>query len=105
MPKLNAAMAGSTECFGGILLVAGTRLAPGERATYDHHDRRLLTAERPDIHSMDDFVRAGPFPFLLTSLIVLIFGPGRASLDYLLERTVFARPSPRSGPPSQVNSG
>jgi putative oxidoreductase len=59
-----------------------------------------LTAERPDIHSMDDFVKATPFPFLFTVLVVLCFGPGRLSLDYLLERLVWKRkPKSPSAPP------
>ena len=33
----------------------------------------------------DKFVKADPFPFLLTALIVLIFGPGRFSVDALLK--------------------
>jgi hypothetical protein len=32
----------------------------------------------------DKFVKADPFPFLLTALIVLVFGPGRFSVDALL---------------------
>jgi hypothetical protein len=33
----------------------------------------------------DKFVKADPFPFLLTALIVLVFGPGRFSVDALLK--------------------
>lgn len=31
--------------------------------------------------------RAGPFPFLLTSLIIFIFGPGRISVDGWIKRS------------------
>jgi putative oxidoreductase len=34
----------------------------------------------------DKFVSAAPFQFMLTALIVLIFGPGCFSLDALLTR-------------------
>lgn len=34
----------------------------------------------------DKFVKADPFPFLLTALIVLVFGPGRFSVDALRAR-------------------
>jgi putative oxidoreductase len=34
----------------------------------------------------DKFVKADPFPFLLAALIVLIFGPGRFSLDALIAK-------------------
>jgi uncharacterized membrane protein YphA (DoxX/SURF4 family) len=33
----------------------------------------------------DKFVKADPFPFLLTALIVFAFGPGRFSVDALLK--------------------
>ncbi len=33
----------------------------------------------------DKFVKADPFPFLLTALIVFLFGPGRFSVDALLK--------------------
>jgi hypothetical protein len=29
------------------------------------------------------------FPFLIASLVVLGFGPGRISLDFLLQKTIF----------------
>jgi putative oxidoreductase len=32
----------------------------------------------------DKFLKADPFPFLLTALIVFAFGPGRFSVDALL---------------------
>ena len=34
----------------------------------------------------DDFYAAAPYTFLVASLIILIFGPGRFSLDYVIER-------------------
>jgi len=36
----------------------------------------------------DTFYKAAPYPFLLAFLIVLIFGPGRLSLDALLSKRV-----------------
>ena len=33
----------------------------------------------------DKFVKADPFPFLLTAVIVFVFGPGRFSVDALLK--------------------
>jgi putative oxidoreductase len=87
MPKLNAIMAGSTECFGGLLLIAGL----GGRLVSVPLTFTMLvaywTAERPDIHNMDDFVKAAPFAFLFTVLVVMLFGPGRFSIDYLIQRS------------------
>ncbi len=37
------------------------------------------------------FVAEAPFNFLLTALIVLAFGPGRFSVDFMLERWLFSR--------------
>ncbi|HVJ56484.1 MAG TPA: hypothetical protein VM574_01480, partial [Terrimicrobiaceae bacterium] len=34
----------------------------------------------------DKFVAAAPFPFLLSALLVLAFGPGAISVDALIER-------------------
>ncbi len=37
------------------------------------------------------FVAEAPFNFLLTALLVLAFGPGRFSVDYAIEKWLFAR--------------
>jgi putative oxidoreductase len=83
-PNFNAILASCTECFGGLLLLVGlggrlvsVPLAITMTVAY-------LTAERPDIHSMDDFVKATPFPFLFTALVVFAFGSGALSLDGLI---------------------
>jgi putative oxidoreductase len=34
----------------------------------------------------DTFVTQAPFLFLLASLIIFIFGPGRVSIDHLLKK-------------------
>ena len=84
MPHLNAILASCTECFGGLMLLAGLG---GRLASVPLTITMVvayLTAERPDIHSMDDFVKATPFPFLFTVLTVLCFGPGKLSLDGII---------------------
>jgi putative oxidoreductase len=45
----------------------------------------------------DKFVKADPFPFLLTALIVLVFGPGVFSIDALIDRIIRRREKPKSG--------
>ncbi len=49
-----------------------------------------ITADREALLSIfskpDNFSAAAPFTFLVASLIILIFGPGRFSLDYLIAR-------------------
>lgn len=88
MPKLNAIMAGGTECVGGALLALGLFARPASVpliftmiVAYATADREALQAITSD---PDKFVTAAPFLFLLASLIVLAFGPGRLSLDALL---------------------
>jgi putative oxidoreductase len=45
----------------------------------------------------DKFVQAAPFPFLLTALIVLAFGPGLFSVDALLKRVIERKTPSASG--------
>ncbi|MCX6954259.1 MAG: DoxX family protein [Verrucomicrobia bacterium] len=90
LPKLNAIMAGSTECVGGLLLLVGlgSRLVSVPLmftmvVAYATADREALGAVFSD---PDKFTGAAPFLFLLASLLVFAFGPGRLSLDALLSK-------------------
>jgi hypothetical protein len=53
------------------------------------HERRLRHGRFRAVSGMfsdpDKFVKADPFPFLLTALIVFVFGSGRFSVDALLK--------------------
>jgi putative oxidoreductase len=96
-PEISAYLVGATECFGGILIVAGlgSRLAaiPVTIAMAvacwvpDKGDAVLNIWGHPD-----KFLKADPFPFFLAALIVLFFGPGWFSLDAILGR-LFRRKS------------
>ena len=93
MPKINAIMAGSTECFGGLLLCLGlgSRLVSIPVAftmiiAYVTADSQAL---RSVLSDPDKFTGAAPFLFLLTALIVLAFGPGAISLDALIGRKFY----------------
>ena len=88
LPKLNAIMAGSTECVGGLLLLLGlgSRLVSVPLmftmiVAYATADKVALAAIFSD---PDKFTSAAPFLFLLASVIVFAFGPGRISLDAAL---------------------
>ena len=90
MPKLNAIMAGGTECLGGMLLALGLFARPASvpliftmLVAYATADREALQAITSDT---DKFVTAAPFLFLLAALIVLAFGPGKLSLDAIFGR-------------------
>lgn len=86
MPKLNALMAGGTECFGGLLLMIGlfsrltsVALTGVMFVAYATADREALMAIFSDT---DKFTAATPFLFLFAVLVVLAFGPGKFSLDH-----------------------
>ncbi len=88
MPKLNAIAAGSVECFGGLLLMAGllTRfVSPALIFTmivaYVTADNEAL---RGAFREPDKFTAAAPFLFLFASVIVFAFGPGKLSLDAMV---------------------
>jgi len=95
-PDINAWVVGGTECFGGILIVAGlaSRLAAipvtiAMAVAYwvGDNDAVLNIWGHPD-----KFVKAAPFPFFLAALIILCFGPGWFSFDAILGR-LFRRKS------------
>ncbi len=84
-PTLNAWFISGLEFVGGILLIVGlgSRLAALPLAidmmvAYIVADREALGQIFSD---PDKFYAAAPYTFLFASLIVLIFGPGRFSLD------------------------
>ncbi len=92
-PALNAYVVGCTEMIGGALLTIGfaSRLTAIPLAftlvvAY-------LTTEQDALKKLigftdiDPFLTAAPFRFLFASVIVLVFGPGRCAVDYLIERS------------------
>ena len=88
LPKLNAIMAGSTECFGGLLLMIGLGSRLISVPLIFTMVVAYLTADRDKFLGIftdsDAFVSAAPFLFMLASVIIFTFGPGRYSLDALL---------------------
>lgn len=94
LPRLNALMAGSTECCGGILLALGLFARPASVPLICTMIVAYATANSEALHAIfrdpDKFLGADPFHFLFAALIVLAFGPGKISLDELL----FKKPAP-----------
>jgi putative oxidoreductase len=89
-PGINAAFIATLEFVGGILfaLGLGSRLIAllfvGDMmVAYYAADREALQSF---FSSPDKFAAATPFVFLVASLIVLIFGPGKYSLDAVLAK-------------------
>ncbi len=97
-PELNVYMAASTELVGGLLLLLGlgSRVVPLPLiftmivAYLTAHTTELGSLlSYPDI---DPFLTAPPFLFLLTAVVVFIFGPGRISLDALVYKHLCKKP-------------
>jgi len=88
--KLNALMAGGTECLGGALLLLGLYARFATPALVFTMIVAYATAEREALLAIvsdtDRFTGATPFLFLLVALIVFAFGPGKLSLDALLRK-------------------
>jgi len=87
-PTLNAYFNASLETVGGLLLILGLAsrlialpLVINMIVAYITADREALTSF---FSEPSKFFAADPFPFLMVSLLVLIFGPGKLSLDTLI---------------------
>ena len=87
-PALNAWFVSGLELVGGIILLLGLGsrlialpLAIDMIVAYITADREALASI---FSAPDKFYAAAPYTFLMASLIVLIFGPGRFSVDALL---------------------
>ena len=88
LPGLNAWMAGATECFGGLLLLAGLASRLTAIPLIVTMIVAYLTADAEAVRNIfsepDKFTGADPFLFLLASVIIFVFGPGAISLDRLI---------------------
>lgn len=89
-PAVNAYFISGLEFVGGILLAVGLGsravsflLAADMAVAYWVGDHPALLSFFSD---PDKFSAAAPFTFLVASLIVLIFGPGKLALDTLIAR-------------------
>ena len=89
LPTLNVYVSGATELAGGILLMLGLLSRPIAVILFFNFCVAYVTAGWSEIseiihlHSPDDFINDAAFPFLLTSLIIFAFGPGKVALDSL----------------------
>jgi putative oxidoreductase len=93
-PALNAYLVSGLEFGGGLLLVLGLGsrlialpLVTNMMVAYILADREALFSI---ISNPDKFTAAAPYTFLVASLLVLIFGPGKVSLDTLLTARIRA---------------
>ena len=96
LPTLNAWLAGTTEYFGGLLLLLGAAsrvitiplVCTMLVAYLTQHIEELRSLWTPGKggYNAAPFFKAAPFPYLLTSLLVLLFGPGVFSIDGVVRR-------------------
>jgi putative oxidoreductase len=103
MPAQTAVFIACVEFFGGVFLalgllsrITGLVLTINMIMAYIIGDREALLSSFSD---PDKFVGAAPFAFLIVSLIVLIFGAGKLSVDATI--ATFFR-SPRLKPVSSI---
>jgi putative oxidoreductase len=92
LPHAQAILVGATECFGGLLLLAGfcsrlisiplTILLTVAYLTADL-DRVKMIFSDPD-----KFLTADEFLFVFVVVIVFAFGPGKFSVDWLIKRRI-----------------
>ncbi len=88
----NVYLSGGVELVGGILLMLGLFSRFISIPLFFNFCVAYLTASRGAIKELlhfqnpDDFINDAAFPFLVTSLLILAFGPGKISVDYLLEK-------------------
>jgi putative oxidoreductase len=64
-----------------------------------------VTADREALLSVfsdpDKFYAAAPYTFLVASVVILLFGPGKLTLDALIRRLVETRPLQEAPVPSR----
>lgn len=92
MPAQTALAISCLEFFGGIFLALGLLsrltslvLTVNMIMAYVIADREALLSI---ISDPDKFYAAAPYTFLIASLMILMFGPGRIALDTLLDRVL-----------------
>src|ERR1700730_17309839 len=99
LPHAQAILAGATECFGGLLLLAGlcsrlisiplTILLTVAYLTADLDKVKMIFSDP------DKFVTADEFLFLFVVVLVFAFWSGKCSIDWMIKRKV-ALPFPES---------
>jgi putative oxidoreductase len=90
-PVENAWLVSFTETFGGIFLAFGLLTRLTAIPLIINFIVAYITTEQKGIGELlgfdsSDFCADTAFPYLATALVVLIFGPGAYSVDYLITR-------------------
>jgi len=97
-PGFNAYLAGCTECFDGLFLLAGLASRITTLPLIFTMIIAYLTASADAVKNIfsnpDGFLSADPFLFMLAAIIVFLFGPGALSLDGLIGFILKRRAAP-----------
>lgn len=90
MPGVTAAFVSGLELVGGVLLALGLGTRLIALLLTCNMLMAFITADREALFSVlsdpDTFYKAAPYTYLFASLIILIFGPGKFSLDAWIAR-------------------
>ena len=89
-PVFNAWLVSLLECFGGILLFVGLASRLISIPLVIDMTVAYLTADREALKSIfsepGKFYGADPYTFWFAALLILVFGPGSFSVDWLIRR-------------------
>jgi putative oxidoreductase len=98
-PEFHAYLVGYVELVGGILMVlglfsriTGLVLASTMIAALASAEHAWVFSEFRFIYEPSSLVTEAPYPFLITSLLLFFFGPGRLSIDAWIKRWVEKQP-------------
>jgi putative oxidoreductase len=102
VPGQTAVAISCLEFFGGIFLTIGLLSRLTALALTINLIVAYITADREALFSIfsdpDKFYAAAPYTFLVASVIVLLFGPGKFAVDYLLDRLFPTAPGEKKPP-------
>jgi putative oxidoreductase len=102
MPAQTAVAISCLEFFGGIFLAIGLLSRLTSLALTINLIVAYITADREALFSIfsdpDKFYAAAPYTFLVASVIVLLFGPGKFAVDTLLNRWFPTLPGEKKTP-------
>ncbi|MDP9147092.1 MAG: DoxX family protein [Acidobacteriota bacterium] len=102
MPAQTAVAISCLEFFGGIALAIGLLSRLTALALTINLLMAYITADREALFSIfsdpDKFYAAAPYTFLIASIIILLFGPGKFALDTLLDRRFPSSPGEKTPP-------
>lgn len=94
LPELNAWFVGGVETLGGLCLALGLLSRPWALMIAGAMTVAYITS--PDdratvlaiFENQDKFLQSAPFFYLLLALLVIAFGPGKLSFDFLVQKFV-----------------